>query len=87
MTTPTPGDRAGDGKNHLFRDSKIGVWVTGILGIGATAILDGVIDELSSVDTSGWSGWWVPLVGTGLATMVGLLTAYKAKRRKPDGTV
>jgi hypothetical protein len=71
-----------DGKNQLFRDSKLGVWVTGLLGIGTTAVLDGLIDSLSGIDTSGWSGWWVPLVGTGAATLVGLLTAYKAKREK-----
>jgi phosphotransferase system glucose/maltose/N-acetylglucosamine-specific IIC component len=82
MNEPTPGT---DGKNHLFRDSKLGVWVTGLLGIGTTAVLDGVIDELSNVDTSGWSGWWVPVVGTGIATAVGLLTAYKARRSARAG--
>jgi hypothetical protein len=76
MTQSTPGD----GKNHLFRDSKLGVWVTGLLGIGVTAVLDGAIDAATNLDTSGWSGWWVPLVGTGAATIAGLLTAYKAKR-------
>jgi hypothetical protein len=69
-----------DGRNRLFRDSKFGVLTGGLFSVVFTAVLDGVIDAATSVDTSGWSGWWVPLVGTGLATFVGLLTAYKAKR-------
>lgn len=73
-------DEQGSGKNRLFRDSKLGVLVTGLLGVGATAILDGVVDNLTNLDTSGWSGWWVPLVATGAATAVGLITAYRARR-------
>lgn len=80
MTMTDQGTGTGDGKNHLFRDSKLGVWVTGTLAVVITSVLDGLIDALSNVDTSGWSGWWVPLIGTGIATVIGLATAYKARR-------
>lgn len=70
----------GDGKNKLFRDSRLGVLVTGLFGIGATAVLDGIIDAATNLDTSGWSGWWVPLVAVGATTVAGLVTAYRAKR-------
>lgn len=67
-----------DGSNHLARDSKLGLAVTFLGG----AALDAAIGALADVDTSSWSGWWVPLVSVGISTALGALTAYKAKRRK-----
>ena len=67
----------GTGKNDLARDSKLGLAVTFVGGV----VLDAAIGALTDVDTSSWSGWWVPLVSVGISTALGALTAYKAKRR------
>lgn len=67
-----------DGSDHLARDSKFGLAVTFVGSI----VLDAAIGGLTNVDTSTWSGWWVPLVSVGISTALGALTAYKAKRRK-----
>lgn len=72
MTTETAS-----GANNLARDSKLGLAVTFVGGV----VLDAAIGALADVDTSGWSGWWVPLVAVGISTALGALTAYKAKRR------
>jgi fructose-specific phosphotransferase system IIC component len=73
-------NETGAGKNHLFRDSKLGVIVTGLLTVGFDAVLDAGIEGLTNVDTSGWNGWWTTVASAALATAVGALTAYKAKR-------
>lgn len=71
-----------DGTNRLFRDSKLGLAVTGVGTLVVDAILTGVLDAATSVDTSGWSGWWTTVASAALATAVGVVTAYKAKRDK-----
>jgi hypothetical protein len=68
---------SGNGANHLARDSKLGLAVTFLGGVA----LDAAIGALADVDTSTWSGWWVPFVALGVSTGLGALTAYKAKRR------
>jgi len=78
MTT----NETGSGKNRLFNDSKLGLLVTGGLTVAFDAVLSAAIEELSSVDMSGWSGWWTTVASAGLATALGALTAYKAKREK-----
>ncbi len=72
----------GSGKNRLFNDSKLGLLVTGGLTIAFDAVLDGAINAMTTLDTSGWSGWWTTVASAGLATALGALTAYKAKREK-----
>lgn len=66
-----------DGANHLARDSKLGLAVTFLGGVA----LDGAISALANVDTSHWTGWWVPFVALGASTALGALTSYKARRR------
>lgn len=73
----TDNTETATGKNNLARDSKLGLAVTFVTGVA----LDAAIGGLTNVDTSTWSGWWVPLASTGIATALGALTAYKAKRR------
>ncbi len=75
-------ETGGTGKNHLFNDSKLGLWVTGGLTVVFDGALDGLINALTNVDTSGWSGWWTTVASAVLATGLGALTAYKAKRSK-----
>lgn len=75
-------EETAEGKNKLFNDSKLGVLVTGGLAVVFDGALDGLITSLTSVNTSGWNGWWTTLAATALATAVGLLTAFKAKRAK-----
>jgi hypothetical protein len=75
-------EETAEGKNRLFNDSKLGV----LVGVGGTFVFDGVIDglinALTAVDTSGWSGWWTTGAAGFLAGILGLFTAYKAKRAK-----
>lgn len=73
---------AGSGKDKLFNDSKLGVLVTGGLAVVFDGVIDGAINALSSVDTSGWNGWWTTVASAALATALGAFTAYKAKRNK-----
>lgn len=79
MTEPTP---TADGRNRLFNDSKLGLLVTGGLTVVFDGVIDGAINALTSVDTSGWSGWWTTVAAAGLATALGAVTAFKAKRDK-----
>jgi hypothetical protein len=72
----------GSGKNKLFNDSKLGVLVTGGLAVVFDGALDGAINALSGVSTAGWNGWWTTVASAVLATALGALTAYKAKRSK-----
>ncbi len=67
-----------DGSNSILRDSKVGLAVTFVLGVA----LDTAIGAVTNVDTSSWSGWWVPFVSLALATAGGWLTTYKTKRQK-----
>ena len=66
-----------DGKDELARDSKLGLAPNFIVGIVISAAIGG----LTSIDTTTWSGWWVPFVTLGASTSLGALTAYKARRR------
>lgn len=66
-----------DGSNTLHRDSRLGLAVTFVLGIG----LDTAITALTNADTSSWHGWWVPFASLAISTAAGALTSYKAKRR------
>jgi hypothetical protein len=78
----TMAEETADGKNRLFNDSKLGVLATGGLAVVFDGALDGLITALTSVDTSGWNGWWTTVASAALATAVGLVTAFKAKRAK-----
>lgn len=70
----------GDGKNRLFRDSKLGLGVTALGTVAFDAVLDAVLEYGTSIDTSGWSGWWTTVASAVLATAIGAVTAYKARR-------
>lgn len=78
---PTNGD-TGTGKNRLFNDSKLGVYVTATVAAVLSGALDSLIELLGNVDLSNTEGWWTKIVGAAIATGLGLLTAYKAKREK-----
>jgi len=78
----TDQTKPADGSDTLFRDSKFGVLATGAVTLVVGALVNGALDTLTNLDTSGWSGWWTALATAGVATAVGLLTAYKAKRNK-----
>lgn len=75
-----PADTAGptrDGANALAKESKVGLLVAFVL----TAAVNGAIDALTNLDTSGWTGWWSTLASAGVATALGLLVAYKKRNR------
>jgi hypothetical protein len=78
MTSPPEAQ----GANHLFRDSKLGLLVTGLATVALDGVINSVLEAATNVDTSGWSGWWTTVASAALATGVGALTAYKAKRAK-----
>lgn len=71
-----------NGSNNLFRDSRLGVLAAGAVTIVVDSVVDGALEALTNVDTSGWTGWWTTLGSAALATALGLVTAYKAKRTK-----
>lgn len=66
-----------DGTNEVPRDAKLGLGVNFVVGIAISAAIGG----LTSIDTTTWSGWWVPFVTLGVSTALGALTTYKARRR------
>lgn len=68
----------GDGSKSLASESKAGLLVS-LLVFGA---VQGAVDALSSLDLNGQSGWWVSLANAGIATVVGLGTAWLKKNRK-----
>lgn len=77
LNEPRAASTTGDGSNNLARDSKLGLGANFVVGLAVSA----AIGALTNVDTSTWSGWWVPFVTLGISTGLGALTAYKAKRR------
>jgi fatty acid desaturase len=66
-----------DGKNELARDSRAGLATNFVVGVVVSAAIGG----LTSIDTTTWSGWWVPFVTLGISTALGAATAYKVRRR------
>jgi hypothetical protein len=76
-----PGETV-DGKNRLFNDSKLGLAVTGLATIAIDAVLDGVITQVSEIDLTGTNSWWTTVASAAIATGLGALTAYKARRDK-----
>lgn len=67
----------GDGSRSLAKESKFGL----ATGAVVTFALQAVAQGLSTLDTSDWSGWWVPLATTGVGTVAGLITAWLKKNR------
>jgi hypothetical protein len=77
MPNPVNAGPAGDGSKSLAKESKAGLAV----GFIVTTSLQVVAQGLSGLDTSDWSGWWVPLATVGIGTASGLITAYLKKNR------
>ena len=78
MTNPatTAGPNA-DGSKQLAKESRWGLLVTFVL----FAAGQGLLDALNAVNLNGQTGWWVSLANAGVATAVGLLTAWLKKNR------
>jgi hypothetical protein len=83
----TMAEETADGKNRLFNDSKLGVLVVGFLTVVFDGVIDGAINALTSIDTAGWTGWWTTAAAALLATALGALTAFKARRNKAHSTL
>lgn len=77
MSNPRTSGPNGDGSKSLAAESKTGLTVSAILFV----VLQIVAQGLTSLDTSGWSGAWVPLVNGVIATVIGLITAYQTRNR------
>jgi uncharacterized membrane protein HdeD (DUF308 family) len=77
MSNPRTAGPNGDGSKSLAPESKTGLTVSAILFIALQVIAQG----LSGLDTSNWSGWWVPVVTAAVSTAVGLITAYLKSNR------
>ena len=65
-----------DGSNSLARDSKLGIAAT----LVTYALADAAITALTHLNTDTWQGWWARIAQAAVATAIGLLTAYKARR-------
>lgn len=77
MANPRTSGPIGDGSKSLAPESKAGLSV----GFLVTVLLQILGTGLANLDTSGWSGWWVPLATAGIGSLVGLITAYLKKNR------
>lgn len=77
MTTPQTAGPNGDGSRSLAAESRAGVITSGVVFF----VLQVLVQGLSSVDTSDWSGWWVPVATGGIASATGLVTAYLKRNR------
>jgi uncharacterized membrane protein HdeD (DUF308 family) len=81
MTQPVnpalTGGRNHDGQNSLAKESKAGLAVAFI----GTAIIDGLIKGLTDLDVTDGGAWWSTIASAAVATVLGLLTAYKKKNR------
>ncbi len=78
----TDNSGTGSGKDRLFRDSKLGVIVASVSAAVFGGALDSLIEVVANTDLSHAEGWWTKAAAGALATLLGLLTAYKAKREK-----
>jgi chitodextrinase len=78
MTNPaTTAGSSNDGSKSLAKESKAGVITSGVVFF----VLQTAAQGLSGLDTSDWSGWWVPVVTGGIATVTGLIAAYLKRNR------
>jgi hypothetical protein len=68
---------ASDGSKSLAKESKVGLLVAFLIA----TVGNGVLDWLTNLDTSAWSGWWANLAVVAVATVIGLLSAYLKRNR------
>ena len=83
MTT----NETGSGKNRLFHDSWLGLLVAGIAFAGLDGALDAAIDAMSEATVTAGDSWWSSLVTGAAGALLGVLTAYKARRNKARGNL
>lgn len=66
-----------DGSRSLAKESRAGLAVSFI----TFAVVDGIVDALVSVDLSGREEWWAGVATAGIATLVGLGSAWLKRNR------
>jgi hypothetical protein len=66
-----------DGSRSLAKESRVGLAVTFV----TYAVVDGIVDALVSVDLSGREEWWAGVATAGIATIVGLGSAWLKRNR------
>jgi hypothetical protein len=82
MPNFNPATTAGpnqNGSKSLAPESRAGLGVALVGTLLIDGALGGILENIQNVDTSGWTGWWVTLVSAGLATVAGLITAYRKR--------
>lgn len=77
MSNPQTAGPNRNGSKSLASESKAGVLTSGVIFFTLQALAQG----LGTLDTSAWSGWWVPLATGAIASVTGLITAYLKKNR------
>jgi hypothetical protein len=77
MANPVNAGPNSDGSKSLAKESKAGLAVAFI----TTAVVDAAISALTNIDLDSQQGWWVQLATVGVATALGLLTAWRKKNR------
>jgi H+/Cl- antiporter ClcA len=77
MSNPKLAGPNTDGSKSLAKESKAGVSVGAIVFF----LLQTLAQGLSGLDTSSWSGWWVPLATAAIGLLAGLTTAYLKRNR------
>lgn len=78
MTNPAQtGGPAGDGSRSLAKESKVGIAVSSILVVAVPAMLD----WLTGLDTSNWTGRWATIGAVLVSGLVGALAAWRKANR------
>jgi uncharacterized membrane protein HdeD (DUF308 family) len=77
MSNPYTSGPSGNGAKSISPEGKTGVMTTAVLFF----ILQTIAQGLQGLDTTDWSGWWVPLVNGAIAAAVGWISAYLKKNR------
>jgi len=75
--SPMNSGPEGDGSKSLAKESKVGLAVSFVM----FAAIQGLVDSLNRVDLDGQTGWWVTLANAGIATVIGLGSAWLKKNR------
>jgi len=69
-------NQQGTGERQLFRDSKLGNLVNGLVAAVAFAI----VGWLGDIDWSSWPAWVGQLGAPAAGILAGLITSWRAKR-------
>lgn len=71
------GGPAGDGSRSLAKESKVGIAVSTVL----VMVIPALLDWLTGLDTSNWSGRWATIGAVLISGLAGALAAWRKANR------